>query len=83
MVDSYVQVAPDSSGKKIRNLENVIPFSDGSQQVVETQVVATVDECGNVVNPGNDMVVHLLQQVLEQMHLMNVYLHQIVSTTDG
>src|SRR5437879_6504245 len=52
--DAYVQVAPDSTGKKIRNLQvqAVIQQTDGSTsvQTVLMQVVSLVDAEGRVLD---------------------------------
>lgn len=41
--ESYVGVAPDASGKKIRNLSAYALQSDGTIALVQMQVVALVD----------------------------------------
>lgn len=46
--ESYVQVAPDSTGKKIRNIQNTVSGNDVQQQVV-TQAL----EDGSIVNRLN------------------------------
>ena len=50
MQEAIVQVAPDSTGKKIRNLQIQILQSDGSFATVLMQVVAITDENGNPVD---------------------------------
>ncbi len=41
MADAYVQVAPDSTGKKIQTFENTV-----SGNIVEAQAVVLVDSAG-------------------------------------
>lgn len=47
--ESKVQVAPDSTGSKIRTLE-VTTYVNGVASVVEMQVVAIADELGNPIS---------------------------------
>ena len=60
MADTYVQVAPDSTGKKIRNLSLDILQADGTIATVYMQVVAIANSDGTPVNL--DMI-----SVLEEM----------------
>jgi hypothetical protein len=46
---SYVQVAPDSTGKKIRNLQLNVVQPDGSTSVVQMQVISIADANGNLM----------------------------------
>lgn len=48
--ESFVQVAPDSSGKKIRNLQVEVVQPDGSVATVQIQVVTMVDGDGTPVD---------------------------------
>ena len=54
--DTYVQVAPDSSGKKIRNLSMQVIQSDGTVATVYMQVVSVVDDLGNPISLDNTEV---------------------------
>ncbi len=45
MADAYVQVAPDSTGKKIQTFENTV-----SGNVVEAQAVVLVDSAGTPID---------------------------------
>lgn len=47
--ETYVQVAPDGAGKKIRNLEVQTFQEDGTFTTVLLQVVSMADEFGNPV----------------------------------
>lgn len=46
LLESYVQVAPDSTGKKIRNLLVSVPQADGSTAQAYMQVVGMADADG-------------------------------------
>lgn len=48
MSDQYVQVAPDSSGKKVQTYENTV-----NSQTVETQAVAIVSTTAVPISPSN------------------------------
>ncbi len=45
MADAFVQVAPDSTGKKIQTFENTV-----SGNLVEAQAVVLVDSSGNPID---------------------------------
>lgn len=60
--NSYVQVSPDSTGKKIRNLEVTTLQGDGSLATVEMQVVSITDKQGVPVDLGN------LEGLLERLN---------------
>lgn len=49
-VDTYVQVAADGSGKKIRNQQVYVLDATGTPVPVYEQAVAIVDDRGNIVN---------------------------------
>lgn len=55
--ESYVQVAADGSGKKIRNIAAEVVQEDGSTATVYMQVVSLKDEFGNSIAIGNPMAV--------------------------
>jgi len=69
--ESYVQVLPDSSGKKIRNLSLSVVQPDGTTSTVLMQVVAIVDEAGKPYSlahamPTEDQSTHeLLLRIIE------------------
>lgn len=48
--DAFVQVAPDGTGKKIRNVQIDVVLSDGSISTVEMQVINIADKYGNAVD---------------------------------
>ena len=50
MADTYVQVAADGSGKKIRNVSIQTLQADGTLATTYMQVVNVFDEYGNKVN---------------------------------
>jgi len=45
-IETYVQVPPDSTGKKIRNLLVTVPAADGSTATAYMQVVGLADADG-------------------------------------
>jgi hypothetical protein len=47
--ESYVQVAPDSTGAKIRNLE-VTTYPDETATAVNQQVVVLADKVGRLID---------------------------------
>lgn len=49
--EGYVQVAPDSTGKKIRNLELLVYQPDGTAETVEAQVVTLMSATGTLLGP--------------------------------
>jgi len=69
--ESYVQVLPDSSGKKIRNLSLSVVQPDGTTSTVLMQVVSIVDEAGKPyalahAMPTEDQSTHeLLLRIIE------------------
>jgi len=76
-VESYVQVAQDSIGKKIRNTEFVVVKPDGSEHVVEAQVVILADHNGDLIDQNR--VARLLTAILEQLEITNFYLKEMAS----
>jgi len=52
LLETYVQVPPDSSGKKIRNVLVTVPAADGSTTTAYMQVVGLADPDGfPIANP--------------------------------
>jgi hypothetical protein len=66
-VESFVQVLPDSTGKKVRNLQLDVLQPDGTVSTVMMQVVSIVDNEGRVVNPARDDTVNVLRDVLAEL----------------
>ncbi len=62
--DTYVRVAPDSSGKKIRNLSVDLLQADGSVATVMMQVVSLATTDGRPVNLDN---LELLNDILFEL----------------
>ena len=50
MADAYVQIAPDSTGKRVRTVELALLQADGSTVTVEVQAVAITDDAGNLLD---------------------------------
>jgi hypothetical protein len=76
--ESYVQVGPDSTGKKIRNISLDVVQPDGTSETVLMQVTAIHDESGRPYVEGNplpvadselrELLVHAVE-LLEQIAL--------------
>jgi hypothetical protein len=60
--EAFVQVAPDSTGAKIRNIR-ITTLVDGVPTAVLMQAVAVSDQDGNVLGDGAEW----REQVLEQL----------------
>lgn len=80
MSDSYVQVLPDGTGKKIQVFEN----SPDGTNVVEAQAVVSVDQYGS--EKGVDRqpqivqsrtVDKLLMEILIELRISNFYLREL------
>lgn len=76
-VDSIVQVAPDSTGKKIRNFESTV-----SGNVVEQQVIADVFNTGQVLADQSGAGAVLTFTFSSAMHLIWVRSDGGVSRAD-
>lgn len=50
-METYTQVAPNSTGNKIRNLQVTLLQADGTTATVLMQVIGMSDEAGNVIVP--------------------------------
>ena len=50
MGETYTQVAPDSSGDKIRNIQNTIRTTDGSTNDVSQQVITRAADDGTILD---------------------------------
>jgi len=79
---SFVQVAPDSTGKKIRNLQLNVVQSDGSTSTVQMQVISIADANGNLMDvavvAGSAMLSMSDSRVLEQLTDINKSLSALV-----
>ena len=60
--ESFVQVAPDSTGKRIRNISLMVPQPDGTPVLTQMQVVSMVDRSGNLIDIDT---APLLEELLE------------------
>lgn len=67
-VDSFVQVAPDSTGKKIRNLQITILQPDGSLVTTQMQVTAISDADGNIYDPFDQQQIQL--EILSELKML-------------
>lgn len=72
MSDSFVQVAPDSTGKKVRNLQMDVLQPDGTVATVQMQVISVVDMEGRAVDFGAQEVCSLLRSQLREMTALRV-----------
>lgn len=63
--ESYVQIAPDSTGKKVRNQADQIIQSDGSVASVLRQIVTKCDADGNPVpeQENNELLVNIWMEL--------------------
>jgi hypothetical protein len=50
---SFVQVAADGSGKKVRNFQNDVAANDGTVNTVQQQVVTIASEDGTVLSTSS------------------------------
>jgi hypothetical protein len=74
--NQFVQVAPDSTGKKIHNLEITVMEGDGTTSTVEMQVISIADKSGNVLDFGNlegalDRLNENIDELLFEIRLQN------------
>lgn len=53
--ESFIGVAPDASGKKVRNLALDVLQPDGTTVTVQMQIIAIADENGRPFNIGSPM----------------------------
>jgi len=67
--EAYVQVAPDSSGKKVRNLQVTTVDSTGTQNTVEMQVVAIADPNGQPLDLSLPEVVDFLHYICTELRM--------------
>jgi len=65
--ESYVQVAPNSTGPKIRNLQLNVLQPDGTTATVQMQVVSIVDLDGRATNFGANETIDLLRSLLREL----------------
>jgi hypothetical protein len=63
--ETFVQVAPDSSGQKIRNLTVTFVASDGTAHTVNMQVVSIADGSGRMMSFGPTE--ELLEAILQEL----------------
>lgn len=74
--EAYVQVLPDSSGKRVRNLALEVLQADGTTAIVHMQVVSIVDQDGRAYTISNPAQVsdeathHLLLRVVEMLEAL-------------
>jgi uncharacterized protein (UPF0254 family) len=81
--ESVVQVAPDSTGKKIRNLQLDVIQPDGTTATVQMQVIIIADANGNLLATEPVRGFGLLSvtdvRVLEQLNGINDALTKILA----
>lgn len=61
--ESYVQVAPDSTGKQIRNLSLTVQATDGTFSTRQMQVVAIANSDGTPVTFSDDIQQQMLLEL--------------------
>jgi DNA polymerase II small subunit/DNA polymerase delta subunit B len=69
-VVSYIQVAPDSTGKKVANVQLRVVAADGSEHTVEAQAVVLLDPDGTPVSPDTRRVEDLLLKILDALETL-------------
>lgn len=80
--ESVVQVAPDSTGKKIRNLQLTVLQSDGTTAVVQMQVVSLADQDGNLLELGTaDQLASLILIGQQQRYLLQMLVNHICNAS--
>lgn len=89
--EAYVQVAPNSTGAKIRNIKSYVVNDDGSETEVYMQVTALVGPNGKLVDPDTSRMQVLLESIDD--HLADLVslmqevtaqdLKQAIATKDG
>lgn len=69
--DSYVQVAPDSTGKRIRNVTFQALQADGTVITVQQQVIGLVNVDGVPVDIGrdNDVIIQVLKDIRRELRV--------------
>lgn len=70
LVEAYVQVGPDSTGKKIRNLVVTVPQPDGSTTQAYMQVVGLADANGFPVPWPTDALNEVLAELRSTRRLL-------------
>jgi hypothetical protein len=68
--DSYIQVATDGSGKKVRNLQLDVLQPDGTVATVQMQVVAIADERGRPVADQQSDILAALGRLTREVSLL-------------
>lgn len=80
MADAYVQVLPDSTGKKIQAFENTLDLTNAVEAQATVNVNAQGVETGSVGNPmkfRNYRMEELLQLLVAEARITNMYLREI------
>lgn len=75
-VETFIGVAPDSTGKKVRNLQIAALQADGTVATVMMQVVSIVDADGSSVRFGEDR--DLQQQTLMELRAIRAGIQMLV-----
>lgn len=79
--ESYIQVATDGSGKKVRNLALEILQPDKTIATVYVQCVAIVDSAGRAVDFTEST--DLLRQLLQEMRALRRAVGECVGDEDA
>jgi hypothetical protein len=74
-VESFVQIAPDSTGKKMRNLQMEILQPDGTTSIVQMEVITICDQNGVIIDFDE---AEWRMEVLEQLRLQTDLLMQML-----
>lgn len=77
---SYVRVAPDSTGKKVRNLEMItVDPTTGEEHMVDCQVVVLMTPDGRLVSPDTTMRDTLLEQMADRLAELTDLVRELVT----
>lgn len=68
--EGYVQVAADSTGKKVRNITLDVPQSDGSVATVVMQVITVRDENGEPMRTTDSEVLKAIYEEIRALRQM-------------
>jgi hypothetical protein len=70
MVDGYIQVPTDSTGKKVQSREMRVILDDGTLATVQMQVISIADKDGRFVDLDTSSTLDEILEVLREMKQM-------------
>jgi hypothetical protein len=72
--ETYTQVAPDSTGDKIRNIAVATVDDTGTSNTVSMQVVTPADPLGRLVDPSAPGVARTLSEIRTELRIISYLL---------